>query len=173
MNETLTPGEAARILADTSRYEDNLVQRTEGLTSILWGFVTSAIFLTYGLGAVANGLTPWIASVLWIPWIAAGFLATWALWRSASLSGSVPWSGADHRRIYVRAAFVTVVLAAMFAILRPHTAATPLVIVGLMWTAMALFNVYRSSPRGRLLWAGSGVTLAVAGLGLILAGAPD
>ena len=57
MNETLTPGEAARILTDTSRYEDNLVQRTEGLTAIIWGLVTPAIWTSYGFADAMGGLT--------------------------------------------------------------------------------------------------------------------
>ena len=171
MNETLTPGEAARILADTSRYEDNLVQRTEGLTAIIWGLVTPAIWTSYGFADAMGGLTmPWVA-LLWLPWVAAGALATTALWRSAALSHP---GLSDHGNLqrWLRWLGMVVVLSVGFFVVRPMDPASPLIIVGLVWFAMGAFNVWDMSTRGRLLWGGCGVALLVTGLALIVLHAP-
>ena len=173
MNETLSPTDAARILAETARYEDGLVQRTEGLTAILWGFVSAGIFLTYGLGAVTDGLTPLVASLLWVPWTAAGFVATAALWRSAALSQPTLARGDGMVRATLRWLAGVVGVSIVFAILQPHSAATPLVVIGAFWMLLALANVFRSSPRGRLVWGVSGAVLAAAGAALLLLHAAD
>lgn len=47
VTETLTPQEAARVLADAHSYEHGLQQRTEGLTHMVWGIAGPGIFLTY------------------------------------------------------------------------------------------------------------------------------
>jgi hypothetical protein len=173
MNESLSPQQAAQLLSETSRYEDRLVQRTEGLTAILWGLVTPAIWTTYGFADVlGHGIAPWVASLLWLPWVTAGAVATFALWRSAALTRP----DLDRERgwqHFVRWLGLVVVLALVFWFVRPTDPASPLIVVGAAWFAMAAFNVWGSSRRGRRIWGGCGLALALTGTALILAGASD
>lgn len=173
MSESLSPTEAVRVLRDASRYEDNLVQRTEGLTAIIWGLVTPGIFATYALGAETNGLTPLVASTLWIPWVTAGMVATFALWRSAALSR--PEIGRDSSVLNILVKFVVglALYSVVFFVVRPTSATAPMIIVGGMWLLMAFANPYRSSSRGRAVWGASGAALALAGAALLLLGADD
>lgn len=171
MNETLTASDAARILAETSRYEDNLVQRTEGLTAIIWGLVTPAIWLTYGFADTLGGLVmPW-AALLWIPWVAAGALASTALWRSAALSQPGLDDG-GHLSRWLRWLGLVAVISVAFAFVRPTDAASPLLVVGAVWFCMGAFNVWQMSRRGRWLWGICGGVLVVTGAALMLASAP-
>lgn len=171
MNETLTPTDAARILAETSHYEHNLVQRTEGLTAIIWGLVTPAIWMTYGFADSMGVLVmPW-DSLLWLPWVAAGALTTTVLWRSAALShpGIADRGGLQR---WLRWGGMVLLLSLGFYLVRPMDPASPLIIVGLSWFAMGAFNVWGMSTRGRRLWAGCGALLVVTGLALMLAHVP-
>lgn len=85
----LSPQQAAKALADIGAYEEGLHARAGALTGIVWGLVSGAIFVTYGLAIVA-GLPEWTMGVLWVPWTAVGVLATVALWHLLSLSRRVP-----------------------------------------------------------------------------------
>jgi len=168
MNETMTPTEAARVLADASRYEDALVQRTEGLTVMVWGFVTPAIFLTYA----AFSASP-LAPVLWVPWVGAGAVTTYLVWRSAALSTPAPSWERPGWSLFARWLGFVALMTAAFFVFRPQTAAGPLVIVGLMWSAMAGLDLWRTSPRGRVAWAACGGALLVAGAALLALRASD
>lgn len=160
MSETLTPHEAARVLARASTYEDALVQRTEGLTQMVWGLCTSALFLTYGFGSLLDA-PGWAYGLLWIPWIAAGMIFTLALWRSAALSHAGGGLFDRPQGIVVRFWIVTAVFSAIFLFLQPDGPVVPLAIVGGVWTLMAIANVYQASPLGRRLWAATGMSLVV------------
>lgn len=160
MSESMTPHEAARVLARASTYEDALVQRTEGLTAMVWGICTSALFLTYGFGSVL-GAPRWAYGLFWIPWVAAGMIFTLALWRSAALSRPAGAAFERPTRVIVRFLLVTLAFSAIFFFVRPDGPVVPLAIVGGVWTLMAMANVYQSSPRGRILWAATGMSLVV------------
>lgn len=163
MNETMTPTDAARVLAEASGYEDALVQRTEGLTVMVWGLVTPGIWLAYA----GFGTRP-IAPFLWVPWVAAGAVTTFFLWRSAALSQPGALGRQPGLAFFARWLGFVIVLAASMYIVRPNSAAGPLVIVGLSWLAMAAFNLWGMSPRGRGVWLVCGSALVLSGGALLL-----
>jgi hypothetical protein len=81
---TLTPQQAAQALADIGAYEEGLTARVGGLTGMVWGIVSAAIFVTYG---VAPKVSPmWLLPFLWVPWTVAGILVTNCAWRLHALS---------------------------------------------------------------------------------------
>lgn len=162
MNETMTPTEAARVLADASRYEDALVQRTEGLTIMVWGFVTPAIFLT----SAAFGATR-VGSWLWIPWVVAGAATTNLVWRSAALSARSPSWERPGLGLAIRWLGFVLLMTLAFFVFQPESFGAALVIVGLAWAAMAALDLWGMTPRGRVVWAACGVALLVAGAALL------
>ena len=87
--ETLSHSDAARILSRASAYEGALRQRTEGITLMVWGIVTSALFVTYGFASLLDAAEAAYA-LLWLPWVALGTVTSAALWRSAALSSAEP-----------------------------------------------------------------------------------
>lgn len=87
-----------------------LRRRTSGLTWMVWGLVGPGIFFTYSFWAlVVEFYAPswWRAfPLLWIPWVAAGVLATLALWRSAGLV--VPRVGSRRQGLVTFLVFLVV-----------------------------------------------------------------
>lgn len=163
MTETLTPHEAATLLRDASRYEESLRQRTEGLTWMVWGLATPAIFMTYGFAAVIGG-SGWWMGLLWIPWVAAAGLTVHALWRSAALSSvHVERRSKSMRKYWTIFAVYVVLFTGLFWLVPPTGPEFPLTVVGAIWVAMGLLNVWRSSETGRMVAVAAGTPLALAG----------
>lgn len=80
----LSPQQAAQALADLSGYEEALTSRVGALTGMVWGIVSAAIFVTYG---VATDIRPmWLMSFLWVPWTAAGIAVTISAWKLHAIS---------------------------------------------------------------------------------------
>jgi hypothetical protein len=79
----LSPQQAAQALADIAGYEEELSARVGGLTGMVWGIVSAAIFVTYG---VATGVPMWLMPFLWVPWTLAGIAVTTAAWKLHALS---------------------------------------------------------------------------------------
>lgn len=171
MSDTLTPHEAARVVASASRYEDSLVQRTEGLTQMVWGLVTPAIFVTYAFAGLVHA-PGWVFALLWAPWVAAGAAATMALWRSAALSRPGGMAFERPRGFLLRFLAVSAVFMGAFSLLQPDGTTVPLAVVGAVWTLMALLNVICASPLGRGLWAFCGTALLGTAALLAATGAP-
>jgi hypothetical protein len=81
---TLSPQQAAQALADLAGFEQALTARVGALTGMVWGVVSAAIFVTYG---VAGELSPmWLMGFLWLPWTAAGVAITVAAWKLHAVS---------------------------------------------------------------------------------------
>lgn len=95
--------------------EIGLYQRTEGITWMLWGFITAGIyfmFSTFG-AAMEDDLPDWLG-FLWAPWVAAGIAATMAIWRSAHLASGAQFQARAMRGyslIYLVTYFVLFFLA--------------------------------------------------------------
>jgi hypothetical protein len=169
MSENWTPEDAARTIAEASRYEGALAERTGGLTWMVWGLVSPAIFLTYALAEAAAMPPGAVWGLLWAPWVAGGVVATATLWRSAALAAP-SLRTEPAARIWSRwlAATAAIVLAMMLA---PRTGANePLVIIGLFWVAMGGLNLIGAPPRARVVAVASGAMLLVGALGLALSG---
>lgn len=165
MTNHLSAQDAARLIHDASLYEDALARRTEGVTWMMWGLVTPAIFLTYAYAEAAQLPGGWWWHLLWTPWVFAGVVTTMTLWRSAALErpalrhdGGIPY-------VVRVGAFVLIVAAAM-AFFPQDAPAQPLVVLGLAWAAMGLLNVMCMSAFGRGLALAAGLSAASAGIAL-------
>lgn len=149
MNETLSPADAARVLTDASRYEHDLRQRTEGLTVMVWGLATPAIFLTYYLANVLEA-PAWALATLWIPWVAIANLLTIALYRSAVLTSRSDESAFDKGDLGA-ILFASAAIATVMLVLRPTEWVTPLFVLAGLWAGFALLNPFGISRRGRIM----------------------
>lgn len=162
MGETFTPQEAARALAEASRFEDALAERTGGITWMVWGIVTPGIFLTYSFfGALDAG--GWWLGLVWMPWVAAGILTTVMLWRSAALAApalDTQPSGSFWLRFLGFTALITLVM----YLVRPDGPEAPLIVVGALWAGMGILNLWGASARGRRVSVAAGLPLVVAGI---------
>jgi hypothetical protein len=84
----MTPRDALHALGDLPRYEERLEMRTGGLTLMVWGLAIAGIFMTYAAaGPWLEGLGAyWGFSLLWVPWVVAGSVASSTLWRSHAIT---------------------------------------------------------------------------------------
>lgn len=172
--------DALQAIQSGLRFEDSLRSRTEGLTWIVWGFATSAIFLSYqALNPLFYGprapfrstdilerqVSPWWAGGVWVTWILLGALTTYALWRSAAL-GAPTRALRRPSSVLVSAAFVAFLFAGwgMALLVAPgrNYDVYPLLGMGTAWLLLGALNVYRATRVGRqtLLGIGSGVFLS-------------
>jgi hypothetical protein len=166
----LTPRAAADALAAASRYESPLRQRTEGIVLMVWGLATSGLFVTYAFADVLGAGGPGFAT-LWIPWVGAGTLASFTIWRAAALTRPEPALPAPSRPL-LRVLLVSAAMGAAFAVLKPDGPLVPLAITGAAWVLLGGLNVFRCSGRGRLLWASAGLALLAASAALAAFDAP-
>jgi hypothetical protein len=82
--QSLSPQQAAQALAALAGFEDQLTSRVGALTGMVWGIVSAAIFVTYGM---APHVEPdWLLPFLWLPWTAAGVAVTIAAWKLHAVS---------------------------------------------------------------------------------------
>jgi hypothetical protein len=168
--ESFSSHEAARVLAKAQTYEEGLRQRTEGITQMVWGTVTSAMFVSYGFAAVLEA-SELVFSLLWMPWIALGSIITYALWRSAALvNQTAPF--ARLSRPLLRMVLLIAAISAIFAVKQPEGPTLALGMTGFVWAAMAAVNVFRGSQRGRFLWALCGLAMLAAAAALAFWDAP-
>lgn len=92
----LSPQQAAQALSDLAGYEEGLTSRVGALTGMVWGIVSAAIFMTYGVAAdVSPG---WLMGLLWLPWTVAGVTVTVAAWKLHAISLRRPH---DRRRSWL------------------------------------------------------------------------
>lgn len=166
----LTPAEAAATLARAAGYEDPLRQRTEGLILMVWGLVTSAMFVTYGLAGVL-GAREWVFATLWLPWVAVGVVMSGTIWRTACLSRPERMLQAPSRPL-LRVLGLSAAIGVVYAVAQPDGPTLPLGITGAAWVALGAANLFRDSQRGRLLWVASGAVLLAAAAALAAADAP-
>lgn len=163
MNETMTPSAAARVLADAAGFEESLLQRTEGITAMIWSAVGPGIYLTYAFAGTTDAMPDWGWALLWIPWVFAGTLITYAIWRSAALS--MPGSRDPITPLGYLARFfaLTLAVSVIFAFWDPDHYGAPLLVIGMMYLAMGGLNIYQMSRRGRLVAIASGVGFLLIG----------
>lgn len=177
--EPLTPLGATRELARAARYEDALRQRTEGLTWMIWGFVTPGIFLSYALaGATYQEDFPLWAQFLFAPWVVAGVLATYVLWSSAQLVAPRLKEGEPKARwasLGWILAIVLVWIVAWYGVPRINEPTLFLLWLGTVWTVFGAINIYRCSVRGRYvsIFVGLGTLVSALLLAFLLPQNPE
>lgn len=170
--EALTAEAAVATLGRLEGLNEALRRRTSGLTWMVWGLASPGIFFTYSFWALLvefHAPTWWVAfAFLWIPWVAAGTLATVALWRSAGLV--VPRVGSRRQGLITFIVFLLVMnlawpLAHAFdlSLVEP---ALMLAALGFTSAALGIAGVNCPTREERVLTLGVGVALfAVAVLG--------
>lgn len=110
--EPLTVPGALKTLQNLEGLEIGVYQRTEGTTWIVWGLVTAGIFFTYSTFAQGlDGEFAWYLAFLWVPWIAAGLVASAFMWNAAHVKAPPPEVRAKGIREMVT---VTLFFLAMF-----------------------------------------------------------
>src|SRR5438552_1798189 len=94
--DALSVTAAIQTLQRYEGFEARLYLRTEGMTWMLWGLVAAGIFLTYqAVAPFVAGHDFLLVAFLWMPWSAAGVLATVALWRGARAANPGPATRED------------------------------------------------------------------------------
>lgn len=176
MTETLTPQEAARVLSRAQSWEAALETRTAGLTWMIWGLVSPAIFVTYGFAATLvtlEGARPgWWMGLLWMPWVAMGIVATVFLWKTAALAAPRFDDPAEGRRILWTMLALGGALSLALAILKPDSGILPLGGLGLMWLLAGAVNAFRGTREHRVVTMVVGLTLLATALVLAATRAP-
>ncbi|HUR68694.1 MAG TPA: hypothetical protein VM370_05560 [Candidatus Thermoplasmatota archaeon] len=171
MNESMTPQQAARVLADASKYEGAIERRTEGVTMALWGIVSSAMFVSYGFADVL-GAPSWVFAMLWAPWVALGILTTVALWRSVHLARDRPIVDEDARVYWTRSVAIAFGIMIVMWFVHPTGPMYPLGITGVSYLILGTLNLFRSGPEHRRMYLYAGAILLALALGFGLTGAP-
>ena len=165
MNETLTPEQAATTLAEATRWQDALVQRTEGISWMVWGAVTAGLIMTMGAVGVAE-LPDWLLFASWPPWVVLGYAMTHVLWHTARLTR--PDIKAPSLWSYlVKSLIVVGVVLILHFLIQPEGMAGPLGLIGVGWLAVALLTP-RLSARGRRVGLATGALIVLAAAALTL-----
>lgn len=165
---SLSPREALATIARTTAFEEPLRRRVEGVTWMVWGFVTAgatlstnAIELVWGYdGVMELWVVPWL-------WLLAGVGATTAVWRIAALAKPDAHPG---RRSALRSIAAVVGLIAAFwvpgSVLIPVEQQASIVLLTLAapWLALGAVNPHRGTALGRRVMLAIGGIIAVAGL---------
>ncbi len=74
--------QAAQALSELGDAEEHLSQRMGGITTMIWGIISAAIFLAYGVAETTlEGGYQALNAVLWLPFVAAGAFVTMRLWQ--------------------------------------------------------------------------------------------
>jgi hypothetical protein len=159
----LSPQQAAQALADLAGYEEGLTTRVGALTGMVWGIVSAAIFVTYGM--VTRIQPTWLVPFLWLPWTLAGIAVTTSLWKlhAITLRGEGARSRSWVWSLAWTAFFVVALLGLHFSGLGRGAFPYMLVVNGLV--AFIIVGM-ASRRRGRL----AGIPMLGAGI-LIVAGA--
>ncbi|MHB8587098.1 MAG: hypothetical protein ACYDDF_14820 [Thermoplasmatota archaeon] len=151
--------DAANAIAKAQRWDVDLRRRTEGISWMIWGIITAAIFLSYPL-ASAFGAPDWAYAVLWLPWTFAGYAIMFALWRTAHLASPQDVARPGFGRYVALAGIYMVIFTLDFVVLHPQTAAIPMLLAGILWAGMGLF-MPAMSTKGKVVSLVIGVTTAL------------
>jgi len=166
----LSAQDAVASIARATAFDEPLRRRAEGVTWMVWGFVTAGIFLSGNALELVFGFPgpAWTEAVPWL-WLAAGIAATTAIWRIAALARPEVHPG---RRAALVAVGLVVGLIALiwvpasgFGLVPPQAqAALVLATLGVPWIAIALANPHRGTSVGRRVMVLNGALLALASL---------
>lgn len=172
------PRDAVAVLESVEGYEEALRRRTEGLTYVLWGIVSPAISVTYALGetTVPAG-DEWLFSLFWMPWVLAGCVGTYALWRTAAipmgLARQQVRSAFRTRALLVGALFLLAGLGGWLLAAPGHVdgAAYPTLAIGLFTLVMSGVRTRFDavSPGARTVGLVAGALILAAGVALAFA----
>lgn len=185
--ETLEAEQALATIDETLGHEAALRSRTEGLTWMIWGLVTAGWTLTYDAIAwiarpdgVPEDVIPILTRIpefslltlVPLPWVVAGGLVTWGLWRTAALSDpsldderpAGAWLTAGFSA-FVVALWATLFFGLVVPLDFPGTADTMgLIVLGITWATFGWVQPVRLTGRARRVCVVIGAILLATGL---------
>lgn len=177
MSDALSATEALATVARATQAEASLRSRTEGVTWMVWGLVTAAIFLSFDAASPLYELpaTPFWADFLWVPWVAAGSLVTAAVWRTAALGGGMRAEGpgaflATGAWVVAGVVGFAVVFWVLDGVGNPDL--DFLAGLGFAWLLMGAANPLRLTRGGRFVAMATGAVFVLASFAFVLL-APD
>jgi hypothetical protein len=109
----MTPDQAVREVLRIEKRTDLILQRTVGMTWMLWATVNGGIFVSYEAISLARPTGPlaWLGfGLVWAPWVILGVLATTVLWRSLAIVAPPSPAGAGRVTTIATATFLVLVL---------------------------------------------------------------
>lgn len=116
----LSPQEAIEKIDRVDQLHHALEQRTSGVTWMVWGIASAAIFVTYSyVGVVVDAYATQMRALfpfLWIPWVLLGLLVTRSLWRSAGLVVPIQQRSLDRQGILLGLLFVGLISAGLLGV---------------------------------------------------------
>lgn len=107
--------DAAKALSELGEAEELLSQRMGGITTMIWGVISAAIFLAYGVAETTlMGAQQAVMAVVWVPFVAAGALVTMRLWQHNAIILGRRESGTIRETGLVTAGFLVLAAALFF-----------------------------------------------------------
>ncbi|HEV2317085.1 MAG TPA: hypothetical protein VGV89_05875 [Thermoplasmata archaeon] len=171
----LTREQAVHELLRVERWSKPLLQRTVGLTWMIWAAVNGGIFVSYDAIAIANPSNPGASlafGLAWMPWVLVGIGATWVLWRSFALILPSNSGGAVRTTVAATATFLALVLGGLaivaFARVPIDGSAFAMIVIGLAAAAVGGSGLTTDSRSERSFWLLGGVGLALLTVGIEL-----
>jgi hypothetical protein len=165
--------QAVRTIDAARQYEEPLRRRTEGVTWVLWGFVTFAL-LSFG-SALELLRLPFSSPAYYLyPFalLGLGIAGTKAVWSIAGVS--LPATRAGTLRSAAGLALAVAVVIVVFTLtfyLVPVRAMPAFILFGLgtPWLVLGTLNPQRASRTGRIVMIASGAAMYAATLALLSA----
>ncbi len=164
----LSPTEAANALRELEAAEEVLSQRTGGITTMMWGIISAAIFLVYGVAErTLIGPQNIAMSFLWLPFVAAGTLLTRKLWQHNALALGQDDQGSVWETIAYCGGFL-IVAAVLFLVTRAIGIVWD--VDGMMTTVNGLlagtiaFGLRRHNVRGWTHLLNAGIAMVLGGI---------
>ncbi len=159
--------DAARALSELDDAEELLGQRMGGITVMVWGLVSAAIFLAYGVAETTLVDAQQAAmAIVWVPFVAAGAIITRLLWRHNAIVLGRQDDGSFRDTLLATAGFL---VAAAVLFLGTRAAGIDWDLDGIMTTvngllAGAIGLSLRSHTRGWTHLIGASTAMIVGGI---------
>lgn len=160
--------DALREILRIQRWTRPLLQRTVGMTWMIWGIITGGIFVSYEAVGIAN--LPATASgialgVVWIPWMLLGVVSTSILWRSVALVLPASPVGAEKTTLIATATFLALAIGGLAVVALAHVpidgVSFAMIAVGIAAAVVGGSGLTTDARSERAFWLGGGVTLAL------------
>ncbi len=174
-NSTLTPDQAVREVLRLEQRAGALLQRTVGLTWMIWAIVNCSIFVSYEaitFAAPTGSLALAEFGLAWLPWMVLGLLATLVLWRSLELLQTGAARAGVGVTVVAVATFLLLTIggAVLLAFRSPSIDgfAVAMVAVGAATALVGGSGLTTRAGPERRFWIGGGIALAVLAIAVVL-----
>jgi len=164
---TLTPDQAVREILRIEGHTQSLLQRTIGITWMIWAVISGGIFVTYeaiGIAHPSGSLATLGYGSAWVPWVILGAISTTVLWRSLALVLPSRSASATGVTAVATAAFLAVVLGGLavvsYAGIPVSAPSWAMFAIGIAAAAVGGSGLTTDSRSERIYWLGGGALLA-------------